>query len=304
MIKQTDSVKMDVEYCEYGSHQTDGIPYAVYYAYIQNYIDHYIPLHWHNEIEAGFVIKGKVRVFLGDEEIILSKGEGYFINANQFHGFYQLEDEAQFGTVLFDPMFVSGESGRKALYQKYLLPLISNKQFRYMKLYQHILWQQECINILRSIYEDAKKEPYGYELLMRNKMTDLICTINGHIHDNTISAHSYNIDPEFHKMVDFITRNYSHELTIKEIAGSAGLSERDCYRKFKRNANITPLKYLNAIRVKTAMELLLKTDDSITAIGFDVGFQSSSYFCSIFKKATNMTPNEYRSMHEGMYDDR
>ena len=51
-------------------------------------------------------------------------------------------------------------------------------------------------------------------------------------------------------------------------------------------------------------ELLLKTDDSITAIGFDVGFQSSSYFCSIFKKATNMTPNEYRSMHEGMYDDR
>ena len=51
---------------------------------------------------------------------------------------------------------------------------------------------------------------------------------------------------------------------------------------------------LCAHRVEQAKKLLISTDKSITEVGAECGFSDTSYFISVFKRLTGITPKEYR----------
>lgn len=297
MIMEHKSVNMTSDLCEYDAGETEGVPYAVYYANIYNYIGHHIPIHWHGGIEIGFVINGIVRIFIENKEILVSKGQGFFINSNVFHGYFRAEGDAQFSVIVFDPLFISGGKKSDPLYKKYLQPLVSNENMNFIKLLPHYIWQSQCIVLLEKIYHEAFKEQFGYELSIRNKLTEIVSNISLHCTSKNDFVPSYNVDEDLKKMIAFISDNYSSNLTVEDIAKSANLSERECYRRFKNNIAVSPLNYLNSVRIKRAMEMLTNTDASITDICFDVGFKSSSYFSALFKRTTTLSPSEYRSTH-------
>ena len=56
--------------------------------------------------------------------------------------------------------------------------------------------------------------------------------------------------------------------------------------------------HINDLRVQKAKELLVKTNFSITEIAYQVGFNDSNYFTSIFKKYAKITPMKYRKAHK------
>jgi AraC-like DNA-binding protein len=60
---------------------------------------------------------------------------------------------------------------------------------------------------------------------------------------------------------------------------------------------MTPILYLNWIRIEKAKDLLENTDTSISEISELIGFQSIHYFSRYFKKKENCTPTEYRIRH-------
>ena len=86
MLKTLTEIKMGKEHCQYDAHKSAGFPFAVYYSDIKKYLGQYIPAHWHREFEISLVIRGKVRFFIDNTELLLSEGEGVFINSNVFHG--------------------------------------------------------------------------------------------------------------------------------------------------------------------------------------------------------------------------
>ncbi|NOY10392.1 MAG: helix-turn-helix transcriptional regulator, partial [Spirochaetes bacterium] len=53
--------------------------------------------------------------------------------------------------------------------------------------------------------------------------------------------------------------------------------------------------YLTDVRLQKAKELLLYSDMSITSIAYEVGYQDSNYFSSLFKKVEGITPSEYKN---------
>ncbi len=57
---------------------------------------------------------------------------------------------------------------------------------------------------------------------------------------------------------------------------------------------MTPFQYLLEYRVKTAAQLLLETEESVTEIGFAVGFSDSSYFTRVFRRLIGCAPSEFR----------
>ena len=52
---------------------------------------------------------------------------------------------------------------------------------------------------------------------------------------------------------------------------------------------------LQHIRIRHAIELLETTTDTITGIGYSVGFESTKSFCKIFKREMGITPGVYRT---------
>ena len=72
---------------------------------------------------------------------------------------------------------------------------------------------------------------------------------------------------------------------------------------FKKKEGISPLDYLNTIRINQAKLFLAGSDFSISDIAMMVGFNSVSYFNHMYKAEVGLTPGEYRAQKAGKGSD-
>ena len=63
---------------------------------------------------------------------------------------------------------------------------------------------------------------------------------------------------------------------------------------FKKETGQTFINYLNNYKIERSKDLLKNTNMTLLDISLEVGFNNQSYYSTIFKKYTNMTPHEYR----------
>lgn len=90
--------------------------------------------------------------------------------------------------------------------------------------------------------------------------------------------------------------NFSKPLTISELAERFNLSIRSFNRRFKAATDMTPIQFLQNIRLEQSKELLKQSNLAVAEISEAVGYQDASYFTELFKKVNAMTPNEYRQL--------
>lgn len=95
-------------------------------------------------------------------------------------------------------------------------------------------------------------------------------------------------------IVKYIRENFKENLSVDQLANKACMSTSNFYKKFKHTFGETPVDYLNSERIKFAKKMMRNTNKKIVEIASDSGFNSSSYFNRIFKKAEGITPNQYR----------
>ena len=100
------------------------------------------------------------------------------------------------------------------------------------------------------------------------------------------------------KLNEIIKKHYSNiDLDVTMISEAMAMSRASVYNKMKQITGIGISEYINKYRIEVACQLLKQTEKSVTDIAFEVGFNSSKYFSTVFKQATKITPRDYR---EGM----
>ena len=93
-----------------------------------------VPWHWHDELEAVVVERGRCVVGAGAQKFVLSPGEGYFVNAGVLHAAWDLDASGcRFHSVVFHPRLVGG-SLDSAFWHRYLQPLLECAPFKELKL--------------------------------------------------------------------------------------------------------------------------------------------------------------------------
>ncbi|MBE9918076.1 methylphosphotriester-DNA--protein-cysteine methyltransferase family protein [Paenibacillus donghaensis] len=101
-----------------------------------------------------------------------------------------------------------------------------------------------------------------------------------------------------HEWIEVITRymdhNFAEPLSLNLLAEIGHGSPYHLHRTFKKIMGMTPLEYLQRIRLDHAKALLKQPDLSIAAIGKRVGLPNTSYFISLFKQNFGYTPSDYR----------
>ncbi|HAO98556.1 MAG TPA: AraC family transcriptional regulator [Fibrobacteres bacterium] len=95
-------------------------------------------------------------------------------------------------------------------------------------------------------------------------------------------------------IIQHILRNYSNPIQTGSLAVMAGMSSPSFARRFKREFQVTPNRYLTMVRLNVACRLLTGTDKSISDIALEAGFYDHSFFTKQFVKYKNMTPKEFR----------
>lgn len=91
-----------------------------------------------------------------------------------------------------------------------------------------------------------------------------------------------------------IEASYQHAETIEALIKEIPGSRRNIVRRFKQVIGITPIEYLQKIRIEAAKKLLVETNQQMTEIMLNSGYNDPKAFRKIFRKTVGMTPSGYR----------
>ncbi len=273
-------------------HGSIGYPFHFYYDNLALFDFNCIEWHWHTELEFVYIESGTVTFWIGEKQFILAEGNGVFINSKILHRFYS-PAEAVIPNFLCLPSFIAAEDS--FIYQKYILPIISSSLF-FLIFDAEVPWQAEALSIIRQIIA-AQEGVSSCELATASLIQRLwleiyenadITYTKDHINDSASSQARLQL------MMQYVHQNYSHDISLEDIAGHARISKSTVLNLFHKYLHITPINYLINYRLNEAARLLSKTEKKISTISDETGFNNVDYFCRLFKKHYHLTPTEYR----------
>ena len=93
--------------------------------------------------------------------------------------------------------------------------------------------------------------------------------------------------------------NLSSPVSMEQLAEHSQLSARTLHRRFKRATGMSPLTYLQSLRVAGAKELLRHSNLTVGDIAWHQGIQDVSYFSQLFRRHSGMSPLQYRNAVRG-----
>ena len=78
------------------------------------------------------------------------------------------------------------------------------------------------------------------------------------------------------------------------------LPERACKRRFAQATGMTPIEYIQTLRLEESKQVLETTDIPVEAVALEVGYEDPSYFGRLFKRTVGLTPAQYRKRFGGL----
>lgn len=108
--------------------------------------------------------------------------------------------------------------------------------------------------------------------------------------DNLTSEHGSRMS----SIHDFISKNFSRKIYLKEVADLVNMSEQSISRFFTKMMGRPFFTFLNEYRINMAVRMLLDSDDSVGEIGYACGYESLPFFHKQFNKFMGTSPLGYR----------
>lgn len=104
-------------------------------------------------------------------------------------------------------------------------------------------------------------------------------------------------DTDIAPALERISRHFTKDLSIRDLAADTGLSVRQFERRFKHHLKTTPQQFIMKMRVFAACDALRLTRKSIAEIATESGFYDQSSFTRQFNKHMAITPLQYRKRY-------
>ncbi len=92
---------------------------------------------------------------------------------------------------------------------------------------------------------------------------------------------------------DYMEQNYRRKITVEELAARSGYSASHFARQFTKVYGVSPIQYLNSIRILHAKNLLRTDQYTIAEIAQKCGFSNVYYFSRCFKQLTGIPPTKW-----------
>lgn len=97
------------------------------------------------------------------------------------------------------------------------------------------------------------------------------------------------------EVVDYIVKHYNENISVGDAASIAGMSETSFSRNFHSSTGNRFTDFVNRVRIGHACLKLQETDEQISSICYEVGFQNLANFNRHFVKMKKVTPSGYRN---------
>lgn len=277
-------------------HGSTGFPCAGYACRCTERTEDMIPWHWHEEMEIAYVEQGQAVVKAASKTFLLNPGELVVINSNVIH-FAAGAPECRLHSLVFHPRLITGTED-SVFAETYLRPLLSCGSFLGYQMDGKD--GEKAAGWFRRAFEVLEEEPCGFEFTVRENLSHICLSLYEIFKsqmETTVPALSQD-HIRIRTMLDYIHENFSGNMSLADISGAAGVSERECLRCFQKMLQISPIQYLLKYRVMQGARMFLRNPaDTVSRTAAACGFDSPSNFSNLFKRYYNCTPREYRERH-------
>lgn len=243
--------------------------------------------HLHRGFELCFNLSGKIKATAGDKEYTLTRGDVLLLTPYQLHS-YESQGHSLAYVVVFSGgfadsfnRFVSGKEAVNAL----LTPSEETKSF-FIK------------NMLNG-FDAALAENSDSESIEINKPP--VFTIKACLYAvfaEYINSTQFVEKPLCNKLIfdilDYIEKNYASDISLYKMADALGYDFRYISRIFGKTFGINFKTLVNQYRCDRAKSLISSTDDTLSDIAMNSGFQSLRSFNRVFLSLTGYAPSEIR----------
>lgn len=277
-------------------HRDPGFPFNVF---------HIIPpdkeilhLHWHDDWEIIYFIRGNATFYIGSETVKPEPGDLLFVNKGLIHtGFADDDDPIEYYAVVFHPS-LAGSSMADAYHMQITNPYLSGKSFFPLRLSVNDEFYPAVSDIVGQLMAEYSKKDTGFQLAIRSMLHLLLVRLSRRLQLQGPSGAAGHSDAEqtekFKELIAYVEQHYPEKLTVQQAAGIVNLSEYHFCRTFKKITGKTFVEYVNLLRINAAEQLLLHSNDPVTEIAFNVGFGSVNYFSQMFRQYKRHSPSQCR----------
>lgn len=239
--------------------------------------------HQHKRIEINYLKKGSCILRLDNESLNFKEGEMMIIAPDIPHAF----EAGVNGCTLMQLEFLP----EMFHINKHLL--LSDTSCNLFSKNNQIIKIVNNIRIIRAIQriitEMSSKHKY-YKHLVVMYYAELLVLIYRHMDD---SQHLFTSKRPLVDAVNYIKENFCKDIDIASIANHLEISERYLRMLFSNHMGLSPVNYINELRINKAIEMLRISELSIKEICYYCGFNSPQYFSRIFKKQMGVSPRKF-----------
>lgn len=250
--------------------------------------------HFHNVMEIGFCNAGTGIVQLDDDDVPYQSGMMTIIPANYPHNTISEKGQESFWEYLFidtEKVF-SAMYPDDLLFQQRMLERVNKKAF---------MGEELEIPEIASVAHNILTEVRGGKDLWRESVRGLVLSLLIMVarmnSDLAFMSEGLRMRGGFDQVrpaLEYIREHYAMPMKISQIAAVCHMSESHFRRLFEENIGMTPVEYLNQVRIKKACNMITKTSYSMEEIAGRVGFTTTSTFNRNFKRITGTSPYQWK----------
>lgn len=250
--------------------------------------------HMHDYYEIYYLISGKRRYFINHTLYDIDCGDVILIDKGDIHRTQAIDIGEKYERYLihFSPELI--EKINPLFPAEELL-----KCFEAKKLHIAAPNMHNFNSLLRKLENECRYEDEFNQQLCIVHFVELLINLNKNSSQKNLRLTDdlTEYEDRIQSVCRYICNYYNRPINLEEIAKIAYMSPTYFSKKFKKVTGFGFNEYLNSVRVKMAINMLLETRYSITEIAMYCGYQDSNYFGDVFRKMTGMSPSAYRKQH-------
>lgn len=249
-------------------------------------------LHFHNLLEIGYCYRGNGTLSLEEKDHRYETGTVTIIPKNLPHTTLSDEHDICYWEFLYIDVeqTISQFYKEETPFERELVQRINQKG-----LIIHEKKNPKLTALIKGIFDEMRNKKEFYKDSVRALSLSLLLEIARENEDKTKQKKTAATGKMLiKKALDYTNLYYNQAIKIEDLAEVCHMSETNFRRRFEESMNMTPVEYINLVRVQKACELMIKSNDSMTVIATKVGFPTPSTYNRNFKKIVGSSPYQWK----------
>lgn len=255
-------------------------------------------VHFHNLMEIGYCLRGKGEMIVQKDRMEYRDGNFTIIPPNILHDTRSEHiDQWQYLFLDVDELVDSRYREQPEMAEKILRSIRKNGQM-YHRDTDHALSE-----MILAVFEQAEQRgPYYVDSIQSLLLAAVLQLAASNERQEEAPILNCGKEGKITQALFYVNECYNKEIMVSELAERCHLSESHFRRVFWEEMNMTPVEYVNLVRVQAACDLMRKGNWHMEEVAIKVGYQAMSTFNRNFRRIVGARPYQWKKKLDTQFE--